>query len=84
MTVPEEPPTRSVILDHEDFAWQRFGGVWVRCGTPFVMWLASTKEPRSSWVNLLAAGPVKVIYRHVAPEHSAERPVDTVKEPPPR
>lgn len=62
MTVPEEPPTRSVVLDHEDFAWQRFSDAWVRCGTPILGWLASTKEPRADWVQLLAAGPVRVIW----------------------
>jgi hypothetical protein len=62
MTVPAEPPHQSVVLDHEDFAWQRFGGSWVRCGTPVIMWLASTKEPRADWVQLFAAGPVRVIW----------------------
>lgn len=71
MTVPEQPPARSVILDHEDFAWQRFGETWVRCGTPLLVWLASTKEPRASWVGLLAAGPVRVIWRAPVGEESS-------------
>lgn len=62
MIVPPEPPERSVILDHENYAWQRFGGTWVRCSTPFLTWLASTKEPRSDWVALLGTGPVRVIW----------------------
>lgn len=60
MTVPEEPPRMSVVLDEENWAWQRVSNSWVRCGEPFSF--APTLGTRN-WTELLTRGPVRVIHR---------------------
>jgi hypothetical protein len=63
LEVPQEPPPLSVVLDGRDLAWQRLGGRWVRLGTPTLNFGPGTvKGPQATWVELLAAGPVRVIH----------------------
>jgi hypothetical protein len=64
LDVPPEPPNFSVVLDANNFAWQRLAGTWVRGGT--VLGFMGVNGTHQRWSDLLVDyGPVRVI--HVPP-----------------
>ena len=73
LEVPVEPPHLSVVLDREDFAWQRIGPLWLRGGA-VMGFFDNHSGPREEWMNLLASrGPVRVLHWAPVVEKAASR-----------
>jgi hypothetical protein len=65
--VPVEPPNFSVVLDVNNFAWQRLGGTWVRNGA--VLGFLGVNGTHQRWPDLLVDhGPVRIVHWAPVPD----------------